>query len=91
MKKSMISVSIALLLASIVYILWRVTASPLWLSDMSVEAKNPVTFNWFTISIDTKVIEPSRDESVYTFSLLPVYIMATISLILVAFSFKKNK
>ncbi|WP_409292705.1 hypothetical protein [Peribacillus sp. SCS-37] len=80
MKKLLIS--ILLLLVSIIYLIYRITVNPIFLTGVSAKVKNPIQFNGLTIGIDTGFIEGSQ-KSIYTISLLPVYLMIIISLLLV--------
>lgn len=87
MKKMLIS--ILLLLSSIIYLIWRMTIDTIYHSDISMEATNPVSFHWWYLQIDTKLIENS-EKSLYSVSLIPIYVMIVIALILVFMSLKRK-
>ena len=83
----MIIVSVLLLVASIVYILWSISLDPLTLSEISMKADNPVSLSLWSINIDTQIIE-GNPASVFEVTLLPVYLAVLIAIVLTAFSFK---
>ncbi|MEK5521242.1 hypothetical protein B5V89_11585 [Heyndrickxia sporothermodurans] len=88
MKK--VLASMFLLIASIVYLIWRITKNTIFLSDVSLEAKNPVSFHWLYLQIDTNLIQHS-EKSLYTISLVPMYLMIIIAIVLVAIFIKKRR
>lgn len=78
-----------LLLASLVYIIFQVTKKELYLSSFSINADNPVSFNWRNIEIDTK-FQPGDSGSIHLVSMFPVYTLVFLALILIVFSLKKK-
>lgn len=82
-----------LLLSGLLYTLWSISRNPLYLSEISMEAKNPISISWLNIRIDTGVIEASS-KSIYNISLIPVYLLVAAAIVLVLLSLKginKNK
>jgi hypothetical protein len=87
MKKLL--VAILLLFFSLIYVIYRVTQSKLYLNKISVHADNPVSFHWNSIAIDTKFIQNSHD-SIYSIWMTPVYLLVLIALILTYLAFKEK-
>ncbi|WZY00042.1 hypothetical protein NSQ26_12240 [Bacillus sp. FSL W7-1360] len=97
MKKQI--ASYALLLGSIVYLIFELTRSPLYVAEVYLDAKNPISFKWLSIDIDTGVVANAvivdmsntiTDEAIYSVSLVPVYFMIIISLVLFIMAVKKK-
>jgi hypothetical protein len=87
MKKLL--VAILLLFFSLIYVIYRVTQSKLYLNKISIHAGNPVSFHWNSIAIDTKFIQNSHD-SIYSIWMTPVYLLVLIALILTYLAFKEK-
>lgn len=81
--------AILLLLVSNIYYLFRITKKVIYLPEISMEVKNPVTLHWFSVQINTNIIE-SSDKAIYNISLVPFYIVIIICFILVL-TYKKRK
>ena len=79
-----------LLLLSNIYLLLRITKSRLYLPEISMTAKNPVSFHGLTLQIDTKIIEGSS-RAVYVISLAPFYTLIAVALILFTLAFFRLK
>jgi hypothetical protein len=88
MKK--LAVSVILLLISNIYLLLRVTPSRLYLPDLSMTVKNPVSFHGLTLQIDTKIVEGSS-RSVYVISLAPFYALIAVALVLFIMALFRSK
>lgn len=82
--------AIILLLISLIYVIVRVTQSTLYLNKISVNADNPVSIHWNTISIDTEFIKNSTD-SIYLIWMTPIYLAVLIALILTFLAIKKKR
>ncbi|MGF7086761.1 hypothetical protein JOD24_000593 [Kroppenstedtia sanguinis] len=79
-----------LLLSSLLYVFWSLSKNPLYLSEISMEGKNPISFNWLNIQIDTGIIEASS-KSIYHISLVPVYLLVVTAIVLILLSLKQIK
>lgn len=88
MKK--LAISVILLLISNIYLLLRLTPSRLYLSDLSMTVKNPVSFHGLTLQIDTKIVEGSS-RAVYVISLAPFYALIAAALVLFTMAFFRLK
>lgn len=86
MKKNLII--FVLLLLGILYILISISRPELYLNEISMKVKNPISLELLYLNIDTGLAEKST-EDVYKISLLPLYLLMIISLILIFV--KKNK
>ncbi|WZX99835.1 hypothetical protein NSQ26_11090 [Bacillus sp. FSL W7-1360] len=100
MKKPMVIASHVILLGSIVYLIFQLTRSPLYLPDIYAEPENPVSFQGSSIDIDTHVFQSeneetgvleSESESIYSFSLDLFYLLIILSMTLFGLSFVKKR
>ncbi|MGX1195952.1 hypothetical protein RKD52_004621 [Metabacillus sp. SLBN-84] len=78
-----------LLLGCLVYLIFALFQSELYLSHFSVEAVNPISLDWNSINIDTK-FQDGEPESVYRIWLTPIYGVVCLSLVLIALSFRRK-
>lgn len=86
MKKNIII--FILLLSGILYLLISISKPELYLSDMSMKVKNPISLDLMHLYIDTGIAENSTKD-IYTISLSPLYLTMIISLVLIFV--RKNK
>lgn len=85
-----IIISFVILLGSIVYLIGRITTNTLSLSNISMTAENPISFNGLKIGIDTKLIENSS-ESIYYISMIPLYLIILIAILFLISGLRKFK
>ncbi len=85
-----IIISFVILLGSIGYLIGRITTNTLSLSNISMTAENPISFNGLKIGIDTKLIENSS-ESIYYISMIPVYALILVAILCLIFGLRKLK
>lgn len=86
MKKNLIIC--ILFLIGIIYLLISISRPDIYLNDMSMSVKNPISLDLMHINIDTGVAENSKKD-VFSINLIPVYLLllASFSLIFI----KNNK
>lgn len=77
-----------LLATGMIYLLWRIARPELYLADISVTARNPVSFHWWYVQIDTGFIQQSS-KSLYTISLIPMYGLVGLAILVMIFPVKK--
>lgn len=85
-----IIISFLILLGTIVYIISRIALKTLNLSEISMKAENPVTFDGLSIGINTNIIENSS-QSIYYISMIPIYLLIIVAVICLIWGLKKVK
>ena len=70
-----------LLLFSLVYIVYRVTKTSLYLPAFSIATENPVKLTLTTLTIDTGFV-PGNTGSLYAIWLSPIYLLIMVATIL---------
>ncbi|TDL76156.1 hypothetical protein [Peribacillus frigoritolerans] len=78
-----------LLLGCLMYLIFALFQSELYLPHFSVEAVNPISLDWNNINIDTK-FQDGEPGSVYRIWLTPIYGIVCLSLVLIALSFRRK-
>jgi len=85
-----IIISFLILLGTIIYLISRIALKTLNLSEISMKAKNPVTFDGLSIGINTNIIE-NNSQSIYYISMIPIYLLIIVAAIGVIWGLKKVK
>ncbi len=80
MKKNLII--FILLLLGFVYLLISISRPELYLNDMSMSVKNPVSLDLMHIHIDTGVAENSKKD-IFSINLIPIYLLLLVSFALI--------
>lgn len=80
MKKNLII--FILLLLGFVYLLISISRPELYLNDMSMSVKNPVSLDLMHINIDTGVAENSKKD-IFSINLIPIYLLMLVSFALI--------
>ena len=70
-----------LLLSTLIYLIYRVTKTSLYLPAFSIEAENPVKLTFTTLTIDTGFVTGNAD-SIYSIWLSPIYLLILIACVL---------
>jgi len=79
-----------LLLFSLIYVIYRVTKTHLYLPAFSFDADNPVRLHWNFIAINTG-LNQGHPGSIYWIWMTPIYMLVLIALILTLLAFKKRR
>lgn len=78
------------MLCVVAYFIWLISRPELYLSDISMHAKNPLSISWHYFTIDTDLIGAKDNEDDYTISLYPFYFMLFLAFIIRFIPFKKK-
>ncbi|WP_414051277.1 hypothetical protein [Macrococcus animalis] len=88
MKRRRISNICILLIAA--YFIWLISRPEFYLSDISMNGKNPISISWHYFTIDTKLIGEKASEDDYKISLYPFYLFLFLASIIRFIPIKRN-
>lgn len=78
------------ILSIVTYFIWLISRPDLYLSDISMHAKNPISISWHYLTIDTDIIGENHSEDDYIISLYPFYLMLLFAFMIRFIPFKKK-
>lgn len=78
------------ILSIVTYFIWLISRPALYLSDISMHAKNPISISWHYLTIDTDIIGENHSEDDYIISLYPFYLMLLFAFMIRFIPFKKK-